>query len=122
MPYAIQSNGISWRVINTVGDLLPGETYSDTQPPATSIPQTPAEAAIVARQASSRLNAQNIPDWATWTAAQWQTWYSANMNGTQITAITNLADAKVVLGKMSTAIDALSKMVIAMRDYIRIIE
>jgi len=97
MPYAISSNGISWRAINSVSDILPGETYSDTMPPASAIPQTPAEAAIVARQTASKLNAQNIP-------------------------IANLADAKVVLGKISTAIDALSKMVIAMRDYIRIIE
>jgi len=122
MPYAISSNGISWRAINSVSDILPGETYSDTMPPASAIPQTPAEAAIVARQTASKLNAQNIPSWATWSASDWATWYAANMNGTQITAIANLADAKVVLGKMSTAIDALSKMVIAMRDYIRIIE
>ncbi len=35
-----------------------------------------------------------IPNWATWTQAQWTTYYQANINGTQINAISNLAMRK----------------------------
>lgn len=32
MGYAINADGTSWRAINSDADLLPGETYSSTQP------------------------------------------------------------------------------------------
>jgi hypothetical protein len=70
--------------------------------------------ALVAQGAEA--SAAAIPNWASWTLAQWNTYYNANISGTQVTAIATLADAKIVLGKMSTVIDSLAKMEIALRN------
>jgi len=74
------------------------------------------------RKGLARIDAAAIPNWATWTQAQWTTYYQNNINGTQINAIANLADAKAVMLKMSAVIDAQAKMLIALRNYTRIIE
>lgn len=62
--------------------------------------------------------AKNIPNWATWTQQQWNAWRDANISATQIDAIGNLADAKIMLTKMSTVLDNLAKMEIAIRDQV----
>lgn len=66
--------------------------------------------------AGAEASAAAIPNWATWTTAQWTAYFNANISGTQVSAIASLADAKVVLGKMSTVIDSLAKMEIALRN------
>lgn len=58
----------------------------------------------------------NIPNWATWTQAQFLTWYNANISPTQINAEVTLADAKVVQLAMSAELKALGQMMIAQRD------
>ena len=69
------------------------------------------------RQAASKATAKAIPNWATWTQADWTTYYNANISATQINAIANLTDAKAMLNKMSIIIDRLAKMEIALRDH-----
>jgi len=73
---------------------------------------------VRARQVASKTTAKNIPNWATWTQTDWATWRDANVSATQIDAIGNLADAKVMLNKMSVVLDSLAKMEIALRDQV----
>jgi hypothetical protein len=71
-----------------------------------------------ARQMDARATAKNIPSWATWSQSDWAAWRDSNISATQINAIANLTEAKAMLNKMSTVIDSLAKMEIAMRDQI----
>lgn len=70
------------------------------------------------RYQAAKVTAKNIPNWATWTQADWTNWFNANISATQVSAIASLADAKVVLGKMATVLDSLAKMEIALRDQV----
>lgn len=74
------------------------------------------------RRAAARVDANAIPNWATWAQADWDTYFNANLANSNVTAIANLADAKVMLAKQNAVINALAKMVIAVRDHTRIIE
>src|SRR5574341_1736014 len=67
-------------------------------------------------QQAAKSVAAAIPNWATWTQAEFQAWYDANISPTQINAITSLAEAKSILLKQSAAIEALAKMAVAMRN------
>ncbi len=67
-------------------------------------------------QQAAKTVAAAIPNWATWSQANFQAWYDANISPTQINAVTSLAEAKPILLKQSAAIEALSKMVIAIRN------
>jgi hypothetical protein len=69
----------------------------------------------------ARTAAANIPNWATWTQTELQTWYDANLGNGNVDNITNLADAKVFMKKQNAAILRLAQMVIALRDYTRLI-
>jgi hypothetical protein len=64
----------------------------------------------------AKVDAVNIPNWATWTQAEFLTWYNANISPTQVNAEASLADAKVVQLAMSAELKALGQMVIAQRD------
>lgn len=68
------------------------------------------------RQQLAKMVAAAIPNWATWTQADFQAWYDANISPTQINAVTTLAEARPILLKQSAAIEALAKMVIAIRN------
>lgn len=74
------------------------------------------------RRTTAHLDASNIPNWATWTQDDLATYIAANLSAANVTAVANLADAKVMLAKQNAVIAALAKMVIALRDYTRIIE
>ncbi len=81
-------------------------------------PATPAEEASTARQSAAWDIAYAIPDgWRTWTHADWTAYYNANISATEIAKIGSLADAKAILTKMSTVLDRIAKMVIALRDH-----
>ena len=69
-----------------------------------------------AKALQGKADAVNIPQWATWTQAQFLTWYNANISPTQVNAEATLADAKVVQLAMSAELKALGQMVIAQRD------
>lgn len=74
------------------------------------------------RRLQARIDANEIPNWATWTQAQWTTYYNSNIGNGNIPAIGNLADAKAMLTKMAVVMDAQAKMIIALRNHTRIIE
>jgi hypothetical protein len=84
---------------------------------------TPAELKIylgianpdLANMQQAKIDATVIPNWATWTQAEFLTWYNANISPTQVTAVASLADAKVVMAAMSLELKALGQMVIAQR-------
>ncbi len=82
-----------------------------------SDPVTEAIIARLAKLAAAKAAARNIPNWATWTLADWTDYYNANISATQINLVGSLAEAKVILNKMSIVIDRLAKMEIALRDY-----
>lgn len=65
---------------------------------------------------AARMAAKNIPQWATWTQDGWATYFSGNLANGNVTGIGSLADAKLMLAKQNAAINALAKMVIALRD------
>ena len=69
----------------------------------------------LANMLQAKTDALNIPSWATWTQAEFLTWYNANISPAQVTAVANLADAKVVMAAMSVELKALGQMVIAQR-------
>jgi len=75
-----------------------------------------AGGAIAARLSAARSIAGSIPAWATWTVNDWTTYYNANISATQINAITTLAEAKVILNKMSTVLNNAALMEIALRN------
>jgi hypothetical protein len=68
------------------------------------------------RKLQGREDFGDLPNWGTWTQAQWDTYFSANISSAQVAAIANLADAKVVLGKMSTVLNNQAKAIIALRN------
>lgn len=80
----------------------------------------PAEHAVTARvrnrQATAHAAAKAIPNWASWTQAQWQTYFNANLSDTEADTVTSLATARVMIKRQNLVILNLVKMVIALRD------
>jgi hypothetical protein len=70
----------------------------------------------VYRQRHAKAIAKAIPNWAGWDQVDWATWRDLNISSTQINAAGNLAEAKVVLNKMSMVLDKLVQMQIEMRN------
>jgi len=74
----------------------------------------------------AKTDVDNIPDWATWTQAQAQTWYNANIGTplqtdipatvTLVTTRTILASMLTILRAMGTMLWALARLVIALRN------
>lgn len=60
--------------------------------------------------------AKNIPSWATWTQADWQAYFNANLSDAEADLVTSLAAARVMIKRQNLVIQNLVKMVIAMRD------
>lgn len=68
------------------------------------------------RKLQGRIDFGNLPNWATWTQAQWDTYFNANLANGHVTAISNLAEAKLMLAKQNLVINNLAKAVIALRN------
>lgn len=81
----------------------------------------PDELSIVEKQRdlaeSIKPRVHNIPGWATWTEQEALDWFNANISDTQIDAVTNLTEAKVILKHQSQALFAIGRMVMALRDH-----
>jgi hypothetical protein len=76
----------------------------------------PASIPIRARGKQSRITAKAIPNWATWTQADWDAYFTANLSPAQVTTVTTIAIARTMLNKQNLVIQNLVKLVIAMRD------
>lgn len=74
------------------------------------------EATTAATRAAAKTNAAAIPSWATWDEAEVQAWIDGKFDQTTVDAISDLASAKAVIGDMATALRAMARMVIALRD------
>jgi hypothetical protein len=89
-----------------------------------SRPLTPAEVMIYLsitnstehRRRQSRVTAKAIPNWATWTQADWDAYFTANLSPAQVTTVTTIATARTMLNRQNLVIQNLVKLVIAMRD------
>jgi hypothetical protein len=93
------------------------DTFIFPDPPTvTSTPQTPAIVSASARLAQSRITAKAIPNWATWTQADWDAYFTANLSPAQVTKVTTIAIARTMLNRQNLVIQNLVKLVIAMRD------
>lgn len=68
------------------------------------------------RESTSQADAKNIPGWASWSEKQALEWADAHISDTQIDAMDNLDEAKVLLKDMSKAIQGISRMEIAIRN------
>lgn len=71
---------------------------------------------IVKREQDALTNAKSIPSWATWSEQDALEWANSHISDTQIDAINNLDDAKTLLRFLSTAIQGMARMEIAIRD------
>jgi hypothetical protein len=76
----------------------------------------PAGIPARARLAQSRITAKAIPNWATWTQADWDAYFTANLSPAQVTTVTTIAIARTMLNRQNLVIQNLVKLVIAMRD------
>lgn len=68
------------------------------------------------RKLQGRIDFGNLPNWATWTQAQWDSYFTTNLANGHVTAISNLAEAKLMLAKQNLVINNLAKAVIALRN------
>jgi hypothetical protein len=85
-------------------------------PTTTSTPQTPAIVSARARLKAAQVSAKAIPNWATWTQADWDTYFAANLSTTQVNAVSTTAQIRAMLNKQNLVIQNLVKLVIALRD------
>ena len=74
------------------------------------------ESADLVTIAEAETNAAAIPNWATWDESEVTAWIAGKFDQTTIDNITNLAEAQVVLGDMATAMRAMARLIIALRD------
>ena len=68
------------------------------------------------RRQNSRVTAKAIPNWATWTQANWDAYFTANLSPAQVSTVTTIALARTMLNRQNLVIQNLVKLVIAMRD------
>jgi hypothetical protein len=85
-------------------------------PTTTSTPQTPAIVSARARLKAAQVSAKAIPNWATWTQADWEAYFTANLSPAQVTTVTTIALARTMLNRQNLVIQNLVKLVIALRD------
>ena len=77
---------------------------------------SPAETNAITRRQNARIIAKAIPNWATWTQADWQTYFDANLSDAQADLVTSFAAARVMIKRQNLVIEKLVKLVFAMRD------
>src|ERR1041385_5620271 len=49
------------------------------------------------RQDASKTSKKSIPNWATWSQSDWQTYFDANLSDAQADLVTSLAAARVMI-------------------------
>jgi hypothetical protein len=76
----------------------------------------PSTTPVTLRFNQSRITAKAIPNWATWTQADWDAYFTANLSPTQVTTVTTIAIARTMLNRQNLVIQNLVKLVIALRD------
>ena len=85
-------------------------------PIAISTGQTPIIITARARRKAARGIVSNIPNWATWTQADWQVYFNTNLSDAEVDKVTTIALARVALKRQNLVILNLTKLVLAMRD------
>jgi hypothetical protein len=71
---------------------------------------------VTNRFKQSRITTKAIPNWATWTQADWDTYFAANLSTTQMNAVSSTAQIRAMMNKQNLVIQNLVKLVIALRD------
>lgn len=73
---------------------------------------------IAVRLGAARVTAKAIPNWATWTQAEWTTYFNANLADSEADLVTTLSAARVMIKRQNLVINNLVKLVIAIRDQV----
>jgi hypothetical protein len=68
------------------------------------------------RLSHAKETAKNIPNWATWSQSDWNTYFNNNLSDTEVDLVTSLATARVMLKRQNLVTQNLVKLIIAMRD------
>jgi hypothetical protein len=84
--------------------------------PSILTPEQIAAAHAAQVEADSYTDIVAIPGWAHWDEETVLAWIDAHTSATQVDAITNLTQAKVVLNDMATQLRALSRLCVALRN------
>jgi len=99
--------------------------FSNTAPDDVILPDPPAPfteptQAILdarARRKTARATIKAIPNWATWTQADWDTYFNTNLSDAEADLVTSLASARVMIKRQNAVIKNLVKLVIGLRDH-----
>lgn len=70
------------------------------------------------RENTSKINAKNVPGYATWSENEALAWLDTHISDQKIDAIGNLADAKILLKDISKAIRGITRIEIAIRNHL----
>jgi hypothetical protein len=68
------------------------------------------------RRRAAKGVAGSIPNWAAWSQQDWTNHFDANLSDGQADLVVSLAAARVMIKRQNAVINALAKMVIALRD------
>jgi hypothetical protein len=115
------STGPSGVTIHLTDDVTPAQIAQAEQivldhDPAVLTPEQIAAAHAAQVEADSYTDIVAIPGWAHWDEETVLAWIDAHTSATQVDAITNLTQAKVVLNDMATQLRALSRLCVALRN------
>ena len=72
----------------------------------------------IARQQGAKTFAKNIPNWSTWSQAQLQSWWDANLADSIVDGFAIPAGVKAMLKAQNAAILRIAQLEIALRDQI----
>jgi len=70
------------------------------------------------RQNAAKPFANSIPNWASWTQADWTSHFDTNLSDSEVDLVTSLTTARVMLKRQNLVLQYLVKLIIAMRDQI----
>jgi hypothetical protein len=96
----------------------PDDVVFPAPPIVISTATTPAIITSRAKLKAARITVAAIPSWATWTQADWNTYFTANLSDAEVDKVTTIALARVALKRQNLVILNLVKLVLAMRDEI----
>ncbi len=74
------------------------------------------EAADLNKAVSARTAAKAISNWATWDEAQVLAWFDNNLGDAAVDALTIPVGAKTIIKAQNTALKAMARMIVALRD------
>jgi hypothetical protein len=108
-------------IVHLADDVTPAQIAQAEQividhDPSILTPEQIAAAHAEQVEADSYTDIVAIPGWAHWDEETVLTWIDDHTSATQVNAIANLEQAKIVLNDMATQLRALSRLCVALRN------